>query len=98
NHLVCQFDRTLLWLQLAEYFVTNFALITSRCKTRVAKRIFEPQAILIYKVGAKTDITIRLPPGQKNLYKSHVILLPVVTDQTFKNRKVSSAANNGLRG
>src|SRR6266550_5764055 len=90
NHLVCQLDRTLLRLCLAENFVTDFALITSKGQTRVAKRIFEPQAILIYKVGAKTGITIRLPPGQKDLYKSQVILLPVVTDQTFKNRKVSS--------
>src|SRR2546421_9557699 len=98
NHLVCQFDWTLLWLQLAEYFVTNFVLITSKGKTRVAKRIFDPQAVLINKVGSKTDITIRLPPGQKNLYKCHIILLPVVTDQTFKNRKAVSAANNGLRG
>src|SRR5256885_2497837 len=30
NHLVCQFDRTFLWLQLAENFVTDFVLITSR--------------------------------------------------------------------
>src|SRR5436305_2461203 len=98
NHLVCQLDRTLLRLCLTENSVTDFALITSKGQTRVAKRIFEPQAILIYKVGAKTDITVRLPPGQKDLYKSHVILIPVVTDQAFKNRKVSSTANNGLRG
>src|SRR5205085_8087844 len=67
-------------------------------KTRVGKRIFQSQAVLIYKKDTKADIAIGLLPGQKNLYQSQVILLPVVTDQTFVNRKGASSADDGLRG
>src|SRR5260370_4019914 len=83
NHLVCQLDRTLLSLFLVDNSVTDFVLITSMGKTCIGKRIFEPQAVLIYKVDTKTYIIIRLLPCQKDLYKSQVILLPVGTDPTF---------------
>src|SRR6266851_7280839 len=98
DHLVCQLDRTLHRLHLAEHFVRDFVVITSTGETRPGKSIFKPQAELIYKVCSKTYITIRLLPGQNDLYQSQVILLPVGADPAFVKRKLASTANNGLRG
>src|SRR6266567_4907527 len=65
NHLVCQLDRTHRRFCLSENFAKHFVLITNTGKTRIGKRIFNPQAVLIYQVDPKTDLTIRLLPGQK---------------------------------
>src|SRR5712692_774696 len=96
NHLVCQFSRTILRLCLAENSVTDFTAIASRGKTCMGKRIFESQAELIDKVEAKTDITIRLLSGHKNLYKSRLLLFPVGADAAFQNGVFAGASNNAL--
>src|SRR5256885_354470 len=99
NHLLCQLDRALHRLSSAENFVTNLALVTTAGKTSIGKSIFESQAECIYKINTKTDITVRLLSGQKDLYKPHVVLfIPVVADQTFVKRIAASTAKNGLRG
>src|SRR5712692_832265 len=76
NHLVCQLDRTRRRFCLSENSAKHFVLITSTGKTRIGKRIFNPKAVLVYKVDTKTDIAIRLLPGHKNLDQSRIILLP----------------------
>src|SRR6266566_5228271 len=83
NHLVCQLDRAFLWRCPTENSAADFVLITSPGKTRIGICIFESQAVHIYQVATKTDIPIRLLAGQKDLYHSRVILLPVASDQTF---------------
>src|SRR6266487_22172 len=81
NHLLCQLERTLHRLACAENFVTDFAQVTTAGKISIGKGIFESQAVYIYKVNAKADITIRLFSGHKNLDESTIFLfIPVVTD------------------
>src|SRR5690242_12650776 len=94
NHLVPQLRRALHSLHLAENSIEDFILIACRGKVRSGKRIFKPQAELIYQVDPKTDITIGLPPGQNDLYQSRFLLLPAITDQTFVNREASGTDNN----
>src|SRR6266849_3967720 len=98
NHLVGQLDRTLHRLHLVEHFARDFVVITSTREARPGKGIFKPQAELIYKVCSKTYITVRLLPGQNDLYQSQIIRLPVGIDPAFVKRKLASATNNGLRG
>jgi hypothetical protein len=80
DHLVRQLDRTRHRLSLVKNFARDFVVITNTGETHSGKRIFKPQAELIYKVGPKTDSTIRLLPGQNDFYQSRVIFLPGGTD------------------
>src|SRR5947209_3922397 len=98
NHLACQLKWAFGRSPLMENSVMDLAFVISAGITCPGKRIFEPQAILIYQVDSETDITIRLLPSHNNLYKSRLILLPLRTDQTLDERKVASTANNGLHG